>query len=69
MKTGIFNSEPIPTYDQPQNVVKDETGRTLVKCATILGSVIDPGADIVEYRWRLLGKLQPNWDINDPVRT
>lgn len=66
VKTGVFKSEPIPTYDQPRNVVKDETGRILVQCATILGSIMDPGYDVIEYRRRLLRKLQPNWNISDP---
>jgi len=66
VKTGIFSSEPIPTYDQPRNVVGDETGRILVQCATILGSIMDPGYDVVEYRRRLLHKLQPYWNISDP---
>lgn len=66
IKTGVFSSEPIPTYDQPRNVVKDETGRMLVQCATILGSIMDPGCDIIQYRRRLLRKLQPNWNISDP---
>lgn len=66
VKTGVFSNEPIPTHDQPRNVVKDETGRILVQCATILGSIMDPGCDVVQYRRRLLGKLQPNWNISDP---
>ena len=66
VKTGVFSSEPIPTYDQPRDVVRDETGRILVQCATILGSIMDPGCDVVQYRRRLLRKLQPNWNISDP---
>ena len=66
VKTGAFSSEPIPTNDQPRNVVKDETGRMLVQCATILGSIMDPGGNIIGYRRRLLSKLQPVWNINDP---
>ncbi|KAF7556000.1 hypothetical protein G7Z17_g1730 [Cylindrodendrum hubeiense] len=67
LKTGMFSSERIPTYDQPRDVVKDETGRILVHCATILGAIMDPGCDdVVEYRRRLLEKLQPMWDISDP---
>ncbi|KUJ12814.1 uncharacterized protein LY89DRAFT_699440 [Mollisia scopiformis] len=54
VKTGLFSSEPIPTYDQPRSVSGDETGRILVQCAIILGSLIDPGHDVVEYRGRLL---------------
>ena len=66
IKTGTFSSEIIPTYDQPRNVVKDETGRTLVQCATILGSLMDPGCDVIQYRTRLLRKLQPYWEPSDP---
>jgi hypothetical protein len=66
IKTGIFSSEQIATYDQPMNVVKDETGRILVQCATVLGSIIDPGCNVMEYRKRLLRKIQPNWRISDP---
>ncbi|KAH7129544.1 heterokaryon incompatibility protein-domain-containing protein [Dactylonectria estremocensis] len=68
LKTGMFSTERIPTYDQPRDVVKDETGRTLVHCATILGAIMDPGpGDLVEYRRRLLGKLQPRWETSDPI--
>ncbi|KAM5344910.1 hypothetical protein ACJ41O_010772 [Fusarium nematophilum] len=67
LKTGVFSSERIPTYDQPRDVVKDETGRTLVQCATILGAIMDPGrGNLVEYRRRLLGKLLPMWETTDP---
>jgi hypothetical protein len=64
--TGVFGSEPIPTYDQPKNVLKDETGTILVRCATILGAIMDPGHDVTKYRWRLLRKLQPKWTVSDP---
>lgn len=47
-------------------MVRDETGRTLVQCATILGSVMDPGSDVVRFRRNLVRKLQPNWKISDP---
>ncbi|TVY78330.1 hypothetical protein LSUE1_G006695 [Lachnellula suecica] len=66
VKTGVFRSEPIPTNDQPRNVAGDETGRVLVQCATILGSIMDPGCNVVEYRRRLLRKLQPYWNVSDP---
>ncbi|KAF7514062.1 hypothetical protein GJ744_004387 [Endocarpon pusillum] len=66
IKTGVFKSEPIPTYDRPRNVGKDETGTILVQCATILGSVMDPGGNVVEYRRRFLRNLQPYWEPNDP---
>jgi len=65
-KTGLFSSEPIPIHDQPRDVVGDETGRILVQCATILGSIMDPGSNVVEYRRRLLRKLQPHWKTSDP---
>jgi hypothetical protein len=67
IKTGMFSSETIPTHDHPRTVAKDETGKVLVQTATILGSLIDPASDIVEYRRRLLRKLQPNWRITDPT--
>lgn len=67
LKTGMFSKERIHTYDQPRDVVKDETGRILVHCATILGAIMDPGrGDLVEYRRRLLDKLQPMWETSDP---
>jgi hypothetical protein len=67
IKTGRISRELIPTYDQPRDVVKDETGRTLVQCATILGAIMDPGCDdLVHYRRKLLEKLQPMWETTDP---
>jgi hypothetical protein len=66
VKTGLFSTEPIPLHDQPRDVIRDETGRILVQCATLLGAVMDPAADMVEYRRRLLRKLQPSWDYSDP---
>ncbi|RMZ67601.1 Heterokaryon incompatibility 6 OR allele [Pyrenophora seminiperda CCB06] len=63
---GMFSKEIIPTYDQPRNVVKDETGKMLVQCATLLGSLIDPYCDLVQYRRRLLRKLSPHWTTTDP---
>ncbi|EWG38298.1 hypothetical protein FVEG_01555 [Fusarium verticillioides 7600] len=67
IKTGRISRELIPTYDQPRDVVKDETGRTLVQCATILGAIMDPGCDdLVHYRRELLEKLQPMWETTDP---
>ncbi|RYP17626.1 hypothetical protein DL765_004408 [Monosporascus sp. GIB2] len=67
VKTGMFSSKRIPTYDQPMNVIKDETGRMLVRCATILGAIMDPGYDVVKYRRRLLDKFQPYWTVSDPI--
>ena len=67
IKTGMFKRETIPMNDQPRNVIKDETGRVLVQCATILGAILDPGCeDLTDYRRRLLEKLQPHWDTSDP---
>ncbi|KAI9774062.1 MAG: hypothetical protein M1840_005155 [Geoglossum simile] len=65
IKKGVFNSELIPVYNQPINVIGDETSKALVKCATILGSVMDPGCNVVEYRRRLLYRLRPYWNISD----
>jgi hypothetical protein len=65
VRTGLFKSELIPVYDQPRTVGWAETGRTLVQCATILGSILDPGCGVVEYRRRLLRKLQPRWTVHD----
>lgn len=67
VKTGIFSSEPIPLNDQPISVAGDETGRILVHCATILGSIMNPGCDVVAYRRRLLRKLLPFWKTSDPI--
>lgn len=68
LKTGLLHSELIPTHDQPRDVVKDETGRALVQCATILGAIMDPGqGNLIEYRRRLLKKLQPMWETTDPI--
>jgi hypothetical protein len=66
LKTGIFSSEPIAINDRCRNVAKDETGRVLVQCATILGSILDPGYDVISYRKRLLNKLLPDWHWTDP---
>ncbi|KAF2277347.1 uncharacterized protein EI97DRAFT_432226 [Westerdykella ornata] len=65
VSTGLFGSEPIPTHDQPRNIVRDETGRSLVQAATILGSLFDPSFSLVDFRRRLLGKLQPDWHVSD----
>lgn len=66
VKSGTFSKELIPTYDQPRDIIKDETGRVLVQCATILGSILDPTGDTVQYRRRLLYNLQPHWETTDP---
>ena len=65
VKSGMFSKEPIPTNDQCVKVARDETGRTLVHCATILGSILDPGGDMVEFKRRLLKKLEPWWTVSD----
>jgi hypothetical protein len=60
-------SEEIPEKEtQRKSVAGDETGRVLLQCATILGSLMDPGNDVVEYRKRLLEKLRPYWKVSDP---
>lgn len=66
VSTGVFGSEPIPLNSDIHNVAGDETGRILVQCATILGSLMDPGYDVASYRRRLLDKLQPHWTVSDP---
>jgi hypothetical protein len=67
VKTGrLFGTEPIPTNDHPMDVAGDETGRILVQCATILGSIMDPGSNVVDYRERLLNNLRPWWLTTDP---
>jgi Heterokaryon incompatibility protein (HET) len=65
VKIGVFSSEPIRTQLQPSDVAGNETGRILVQCATILGSIMDPGCDLVQFRRRLLRKLQPHWHVSD----
>jgi len=66
VSTGLLGSEPIPIIDRLHNVAGDETGRILVQCATILGSLMDPGYNILEFRRRMLDKLQPYWTVSDP---
>lgn len=66
VKTGHIHKQLIPTTNQPRDVVKDETGRILVHCATVLGSLLDPDSSLVDFRKKLLRKLQPNWQISDP---
>lgn len=66
VSTGIFSKEPIPLNNDIYNVAGDETGRILVQCATVLGTLMDPGFDITRYRRRLLQKLQPHWTVTDP---
>ncbi|KAF2748416.1 hypothetical protein M011DRAFT_348347 [Sporormia fimetaria CBS 119925] len=67
IKTGLFSSEPIALNTTPRDIYKDETGRTLVQCATVLSSILDPAGNVPEFRRRLLYKLQPQWDITDPT--
>lgn len=66
MRTGFLRSKSIPTYQEPTRVVRDDTGRILVQCATILGAAMDPGSSLVGYRKRLLINLKPNWHVSDP---
>jgi hypothetical protein len=65
---GLFRTtEQIPPKKElPQTVVGDETGRVLVQCATILGSLMDPANNVVAYRQRLLERLRPKWRVSDP---
>ncbi|KAI0520971.1 heterokaryon incompatibility protein-domain-containing protein [Xylaria bambusicola] len=63
--TGLFRREKIPTHDQPVAITGDETGRTLAECATILGCIMDPAGDALEYKRRLLHRLAPDWTMTD----
>jgi hypothetical protein len=75
-KTGLFSREPIETVDATMEVYHDDTARTLVHCATLLGCLLDPcpkntlpeerNANLVRFRKSLLHKLQPSWQISDP---
>lgn len=67
VKTGrFFNSQEIPSNAEPISVTGDETGRILVQCATILGSLMDPSENVIAYRERLLTNLRPLWKTTDP---
>jgi hypothetical protein len=66
VKTSTFKSEPIPLITQMRDVAEDETGRILVQISTIIGALLDPTGNVVEYRRRLLRKLQPRWRVTDP---
>ncbi|RDW81559.1 uncharacterized protein DSM5745_05116 [Aspergillus mulundensis] len=66
VKISTFKSELIPVSEKARTVVGDETGRTLVQVSTILGALFDPAGNLVEYRRRLLEKLQPRWHVSDP---
>ncbi|KAI1123706.1 heterokaryon incompatibility protein-domain-containing protein [Nemania abortiva] len=67
LNTGLFKkSKTIDTYDQPFNVSGDETGKTLAQCATILGCILDPASNVLDYKMRLLNKLDPQWETTDP---
>ncbi|KAK4224174.1 heterokaryon incompatibility protein-domain-containing protein [Podospora fimiseda] len=66
LRTGRFMStQPIPVNEQVYSVVGDQTGRALVECATMLGFLLDPGKDTVEYRNTLLNGLRPLWAVSD----
>ncbi|KFA70388.1 hypothetical protein S40285_07801 [Stachybotrys chlorohalonatus IBT 40285] len=67
IKTGFFKKETIPTHDTPVQIRTDQTGRTLVWCATVLGSLIDPGCNLPDYRRKLLNRLLPVWRVTDPL--
>ncbi|KAK4099513.1 hypothetical protein N658DRAFT_159790 [Parathielavia hyrcaniae] len=66
VKISTWKKEPIPLNDQLHPVAGDETGRILVQCSTILGALLDPAGWVVQYRRRLLDKLQPRWRVTDP---
>ncbi|ETS85745.1 hypothetical protein PFICI_03770 [Pestalotiopsis fici W106-1] len=67
VKTGKwFGKETIPVNEQAVRVARDDTGRTLVQCATLLAMVMDPGCHVVQYRRRLLQSLRPVWTVSDP---
>ncbi len=66
VNTGLFRRrEAIGFHGAVERVQGDETGRTLVKCATLLGKILDPNGDLLEYRRRLLVSLQPWWWVTD----
>ncbi|CEJ90867.1 hypothetical protein VHEMI06620 [[Torrubiella] hemipterigena] len=65
VKVGTWKKRQLPVNDQPRNVRPDETGRVLVECATILGSLLDPSNNLVHYRETLLHRLRPQWSISD----
>jgi hypothetical protein len=65
VKTGTFSSERLAINDQLQDVKTDETAQKLVHCATLLGKLMDPHGDIVEYRRKLLQRLLPMWRVSD----
>ncbi|KAI0402455.1 hypothetical protein F4802DRAFT_575799 [Xylaria palmicola] len=66
VNAGFFKSEAILTYNAAVDVTGDETGRTLAQCATILGCLLDPAGNVLEYKSRLLRKLNPQWEMTDP---
>jgi len=62
---GFFRRKKIPLNDQPMDVPGDETGRRLAQCATLLGCIMDPAGDLLEYKRRLLYSLKPEWTMTD----
>ncbi|KAJ8115202.1 hypothetical protein ONZ43_g4721 [Nemania bipapillata] len=67
LNTGLFKkSKEIRTYDQPVTISGDETGKILAQCATLLGCLLDPAGNVLDYKMRLLGKLDPQWETTDP---
>ncbi|KAI1812182.1 hypothetical protein GGS20DRAFT_559009 [Poronia punctata] len=66
IRSGLMKRETIPTYDPLVDVPGDETGRRLVQCATILGTILDPSSNIVDFRRTLLRRLAPEWTTSDP---
>lgn len=68
LNAGLFKKrKPIPTHAHPTPISGDETGKVLAQCATILGCVLDPASNVLEYKSRLLAKLDPQWDTTDPA--
>lgn len=66
VSAGFLKKEKIEDFNpRLREVAGDKTGKTLVQCATILGSLLDPGFSVVEFRQRFLTKLQPRWHITD----
>lgn len=62
---GFFKREKIPLHSQPIDVTGDETGRKLAECATLLGCIMDPAGDVLEYKRNLLARLAPEWTTTD----
>lgn len=66
LSTGLFKKETLRAQERPINVAGDETGKTLAHIATVLGSALDPAGNVLEYKSRLLHRLNPQWKTSDP---